>query len=88
MRIPRLDRSQVDASTGEVFDQVERERGKVPNMFGTKRRLMSFVPESKGFYRSCTGDPILRRRASPMDLRPRHLRLGRLRADRGSGQAR
>jgi len=35
MRIPRLDKSQVDASTGEVFDQVERERGKVPNMFRT-----------------------------------------------------
>ena len=35
MRIPRLDKSQVDAPTGEVFDQVERERGKVPNMFRT-----------------------------------------------------
>ena len=35
MRIPRLDKSQVDAATGEVFDQVERERGKVPNMFRT-----------------------------------------------------
>ena len=35
MRIPRLDKFQVDASTGEVFDQVERERGKVPNMFRT-----------------------------------------------------
>ena len=35
MRIPRLDKSQVDAPTGEIFDQLERERGKVPNMFRT-----------------------------------------------------
>ena len=35
MRIPRLDKSQVDAPTGAVFDSVERERGKVPNMFRT-----------------------------------------------------
>ncbi len=35
MRIPRLDKSQVDAVSGEIFDQLERERGKVPNMFRT-----------------------------------------------------
>jgi len=35
MRIPRLDKSEVDAQTGEIFDQLEQERGKVPNMFRT-----------------------------------------------------
>jgi alkylhydroperoxidase family enzyme len=35
MCVPRLGKSQVDAPSGEIFDQLERERGKVPNMFRT-----------------------------------------------------
>lgn len=35
MRIPRLDRSQVDSATAEVFDTYQKERGNVPNMFRT-----------------------------------------------------
>ena len=35
MRLLRLDRAQVDDSTGEVFDNFQKERGKVPNMFRT-----------------------------------------------------
>jgi alkylhydroperoxidase family enzyme len=35
MRIPRLDRSQVDPATAEVFDTYQKERGNVPNMFRT-----------------------------------------------------
>ncbi len=35
MRISRLDKSQVDAASGEIFDQLQRERGNVPNMFRT-----------------------------------------------------
>jgi alkylhydroperoxidase family enzyme len=35
MRISRLDRSQVDASTAEVYDTYQKERGNVPNMFRT-----------------------------------------------------
>ena len=35
MRLLRLDRAQVDDSTGKVFDDFQKERGKVPNMFRT-----------------------------------------------------
>ena len=35
MRIPRLDRTQVDSATGEIFDTYQKERGNVPNMFRT-----------------------------------------------------
>ena len=35
MRITRLDSSQVDAATAEVFDTYQKERGNVPNMFRT-----------------------------------------------------
>jgi alkylhydroperoxidase family enzyme len=35
MRISRLDRSQVDEGTGQIFDQYHKERGHVPNMFRT-----------------------------------------------------
>ena len=35
MRIERLDRSQVDAETGKVYDHYQKERGNVPNMFRT-----------------------------------------------------
>ena len=35
MRIRRLDRSEVDAATGEIFDAYLKERGKIPNMFRT-----------------------------------------------------
>ncbi len=34
-RIPRLQREQVDAETGAVYDSVQAERGRVPNMFRT-----------------------------------------------------
>jgi alkylhydroperoxidase family enzyme len=35
MRISRLDRSQVDSTTGEIYDTYLKERGNVPNMFRT-----------------------------------------------------
>ncbi len=35
MRITRLDRSQVDAPTAEIFDFFQKQRGNVPNMFRT-----------------------------------------------------
>lgn len=35
MRISRLDRSQVDEKTAEVYDTYLKERGNVPNMFRT-----------------------------------------------------
>jgi alkylhydroperoxidase family enzyme len=35
MRITRLDRSQVDNTTGEIYDTYLKERGNVPNMFRT-----------------------------------------------------
>lgn len=35
MRISRLDRSQVDASTAEIYDFYLKQRGNVPNMFRT-----------------------------------------------------
>ncbi len=34
-RISRLDKSQVDAETGALFDVYLKERGNVPNMFRT-----------------------------------------------------
>ncbi len=34
-RIPRLQREQVDDSTRAVYDSVQAERGRVPNMFRT-----------------------------------------------------
>jgi alkylhydroperoxidase family enzyme len=35
MRIRRLDRSEVDHATAEIFDAYQKERGNVPNMFRT-----------------------------------------------------
>jgi alkylhydroperoxidase family enzyme len=35
MRISRLDKSQVDSSTAEIYDVYMKERGNVPNMFRT-----------------------------------------------------
>ena len=35
MRIERLDKSQVDPKTGEIYDHYLKERGNVPNMFRT-----------------------------------------------------
>lgn len=35
MRISRLDKSQVDGTTAEIFDTYLKERGNVPNMFRT-----------------------------------------------------
>ena len=35
MRISRLDRSEVDQGTTQIFDQYIKERGNVPNMFRT-----------------------------------------------------
>ncbi len=35
MRVSRLERSQVDAQTGEIYDLYLKERGNVPNMFRT-----------------------------------------------------
>jgi alkylhydroperoxidase family enzyme len=35
MRISRLDRSQVDDKTAEIYDTYLKERGNVPNMFST-----------------------------------------------------
>ncbi len=35
MRISRLDKSQVDGSTAEIYDLYTKERGNVPNMFRT-----------------------------------------------------
>ncbi|MBA3914484.1 MAG: carboxymuconolactone decarboxylase family protein [Acidobacteriales bacterium] len=35
MRIKRLDRTEVDDATGEIFDTYQKERGNVPNMFRT-----------------------------------------------------
>ena len=35
MRISRLDKSQVDNPTAEIFDLYLKERGNVPNMFRT-----------------------------------------------------
>lgn len=35
MRISRLDKSQVDAESGQVFEDFLRERGNIPNMFRT-----------------------------------------------------
>ena len=52
MRIPRLNRSQVDASTVEVFDQLERERGKVPNMFRTVAHRPEILRTLVGHWRA------------------------------------
>ena len=35
MRISRLERSQVDAATGEIYDFFLKQRGNIPNMFRT-----------------------------------------------------
>jgi alkylhydroperoxidase family enzyme len=35
MRIPRLERSQVDEPTQEIYDHFQKQRGNVPNMFRT-----------------------------------------------------
>jgi alkylhydroperoxidase family enzyme len=35
MRIPRLERSEVDAGTAQIYDHYLKERGNVPNMFRT-----------------------------------------------------
>lgn len=35
MRIKRLDRTEVDEATGEIYDTYQKERGNVPNMFRT-----------------------------------------------------
>jgi alkylhydroperoxidase family enzyme len=35
MRISRLDKSQVDPESGQVFEDFLRERGNIPNMFRT-----------------------------------------------------
>ncbi len=35
MRVSRLDRSQVDAQTRDIYDLYLKERGNVPNMFRT-----------------------------------------------------
>lgn len=35
MRIRRMERSEVDAATGEIFDDYLKERGNIPNMFRT-----------------------------------------------------
>jgi len=35
MRITRLEKSQVDADTGAIYDHFLKERGNVPNMFRT-----------------------------------------------------
>lgn len=35
MRITRLDKSQVDADTGAIYDHYMKARGNVPNMFRT-----------------------------------------------------
>ena len=35
MRVSRLDKSQVDGGTAEIFDVYLKERGNVPNMFRT-----------------------------------------------------
>ena len=41
MRISRLDKSQVDSQTADIFDLYLKERGNVPNMF----RTMAHRPE-------------------------------------------
>lgn len=35
MRVSRLERDQVDDSTGQIYDTYQKERGNVPNMFRT-----------------------------------------------------
>jgi alkylhydroperoxidase family enzyme len=35
MRIPRLEKSQVDEQTAQIYDHYLKERGNVPNMFRT-----------------------------------------------------
>ena len=35
MRISRLESSQVDPATADIFDKFQKERGNVPNMFRT-----------------------------------------------------
>ncbi len=35
MRIRRLDKSEVDSTTGEIYDHYMKARGNVPNMFRT-----------------------------------------------------
>lgn len=35
MRIRRLDKADVDATTGQIYDHYLKERGNVPNMFRT-----------------------------------------------------
>jgi alkylhydroperoxidase family enzyme len=35
MRISRLESSQVDSPTADIFDKFQKERGNVPNMFRT-----------------------------------------------------
>jgi alkylhydroperoxidase family enzyme len=35
MRIPRLERSQVDEPTQAIYDHFQKQRGNVPNMFRT-----------------------------------------------------
>lgn len=35
MRIRRLERAEVDSTTGEIYDKYLQERGNIPNMFRT-----------------------------------------------------
>lgn len=52
MRLSRLERSQVDEATGEVFDNFQKERGNVPNMFRTMARRPELMRTAAGHMRA------------------------------------
>jgi len=62
MRLSRLDRSQVDAPTGEVFDEFQKARGNVPNMFRTMAAPTSLFAWAAVYasptYASVPGAPV------------------------------
>ena len=51
-RISRLDRSQVDAETGAIYDHFMKARGNVPNMFRTLAHRPEIMKTMIAHYRA------------------------------------
>ena len=52
MRLQRLDRSEVDGQTGELFDNFQMERGNVPNMFRTMAQRPDIMRTAVAHFRA------------------------------------
>lgn len=55
MRVRRLDRSEVDTGTGEIFDAYLKERGSVPNMFRTVAHRPEYLRTMIAHFRTVMG---------------------------------